>query len=171
VILFYNSAELREYVDRGAEMKFRLGHLYTRDEIHDAVGGGNKQWYLPCKDERVLCACLDRDELNPNAPHEVLVGGPSSIIEGTAEILLKQGGSIPVFIKRAVNEWEYAGHWQVRKDQASSRDPAVLSQNNAQAQRTDVVMVVYLEPAAEPTDNTKATGKRTGFPCPSPRRS
>jgi len=152
-------------------MKFILSHSYTRDEIYNAVGGGNKQWYLPCKAERVLCACLDRDELNPNAPNEVLVGGPSSIIEGTAEILLKQGGSIPVFIKHAVNEWKYAGHWQVRKEQPSSRNPALLSQKNQEAQRTDVVMVLYLEPAPEPMDNTKATGKRAGIPCPSPRNS
>jgi hypothetical protein len=152
-------------------MKFLLGHSYTRDEIHDAVDGGNKQWYLPCKAERVLCACLDRDDLNPNAPNEILVGGPSAIIEGTAEILLKQGGSIPVFIKRAVNEWEYVGHWKVRKDQSSSRNSALLDQKNREAQRTDVVMVLYLELAPEPMDNTKATGKKTGIPCPSPRNS
>jgi hypothetical protein len=74
------------------------GHHYSRQQIHDAVGGGSLQSYLPHKDGRVLCACL-RIDTNPGAP-EVILPGTGPGIEGAADLLERQNGAIPVFLKR-----------------------------------------------------------------------
>jgi hypothetical protein len=56
-------------------MNFVLGQTYTRNEIHEAVGG-SKQAYLPRKNGLVVCGAFTR-ELNPEAPNVILSGfGP-----------------------------------------------------------------------------------------------
>ena len=50
-----------------------VGQSYTRQQIHDKVGGGSLQSYLPTRDGRVLCACL-RLDTNPGAPEVILPG-------------------------------------------------------------------------------------------------
>ena len=39
-------------------------------------------------------------------------------------MLVRQGGPIPVFVKRATNAWEYAGRFRVK---GHSTDPSVLA--------------------------------------------
>jgi hypothetical protein len=74
-----------------------LGNQYTREEIASELGGSAIE-YLPRVNGIVVCACL-RLDYNPDAPKIILAGfGPQ--IEESAEMLCKQRGIIPVFIKR-----------------------------------------------------------------------
>lgn len=95
---------------------FVIGREYTRNEIHDSLGG-SKQSYLPTVDGHVVAACVRKD-LNPRAPYVILCGrGPIISTAGTA--LAHQKGPIPFFIKRAVNRWEYVGDFSVKSSHSS----------------------------------------------------
>jgi hypothetical protein len=54
-------------------MVFVLGKKYSRNTIHEEVGGGSKQAYLLNIGGKVLCACL-RLDTNPDAPKIILPG-------------------------------------------------------------------------------------------------
>lgn len=89
-------------------MAFILGNTYTRDEIHNQLGG-EKETYLPQKNGKIVCGCFNPD-LNPQAPCIILVGNGSRIIE-KAQILSKQESCIPVFVKLESGKWEYKGNF------------------------------------------------------------
>lgn len=98
---------------------FKEGFEYTRDDIHSQFGG-SKQSYLPTKGGLVVAACLTKD-LNSRAPQVILCGrGP--IIESSGAMLASQGGSIPVFLKRAVNRWEFQGRFRVKVSFTAGRE-------------------------------------------------
>ena len=118
---------------------FKLGAVYTRDQIHDRVGG-DFQSYLPRRDGQVVCGCFSR-ELNPDAPNAVLPGfGPE--IERWARIFAQQSSFIPVFLKARTNAWEYVGDFRVRE---LSERSDVISRYAAESGRDDIAMVLYLE--------------------------
>jgi hypothetical protein len=119
---------------------FSFGRTYTREEIHDVLGGGLQE-YLLQSDGRIVGACLNR-KLNPNAPAVVLPGfGPK--IEGSARLFAAQGDYVPTFMKFSSNAWEYVGEWRVRR---LSEDEAEIAQWEARAGREDdVSMVLHLE--------------------------
>lgn len=54
--------------------------------------------------------------------------------------MAKQGGVIPVFMKRAVNQWEYMGRYAFVR---FSRDPADFEVRAALADRNDVVAALF----------------------------
>jgi len=94
-------------------MPFFIGQTYTRDEIGDELGG-SKQSYLPNVNERITCGCFNPERVNPDAPEEILFGGPEDTpeIDRAANLVFQQGqngGDIRVFLKRQVNTWEYVG--------------------------------------------------------------
>lgn len=124
-------------------MTFKRGSTYTRNEIHDVLGG-DKQSYLPRKSGRVVCGAFS-PRLNPDAPDVVLPGfGPG--IEGSAERLAVQSEAIPIFLKRQSNAWEYVGDYRLRE---LSRDRAVIDRHAARAHRHgQVSMVLFFELAA-----------------------
>ncbi len=77
------------------------GKLYTRNEIHDFLGGGI-QGYLPHKNGRVVAGCFGLKD-NLEAPDVVLVGsGPMTV--RWAKVLCEQEYSIPIFLKKRTNE-------------------------------------------------------------------
>ncbi|OWY39992.1 hypothetical protein CEK28_04435 [Xenophilus sp. AP218F] len=89
---------------------FEMGKVYTREEIHAAVGG-NKHSYLPRKKGKVVAACL-RPDLNPDAPNVILCNAcPPERAAG--EQLAGQGGTIPVFVKESTSSWKYQGLFRV----------------------------------------------------------
>src|SRR3954468_649934 len=98
-------------------MPFIPGESYTRDHIHAEVGG-EKVSYLPQKDGRIVCGCFSTDS-NPEAPFVILVGGDEDgaepPVERKAKILEKQEEPIPVFLKRATNDWLFEGIFRVRR--------------------------------------------------------
>lgn len=89
---------------------FNVGCEYTRDDIHDRLGG-SKQSYLPTTSGRVVAACV-KLEMNPQAPKVVLCGR-GKVIATAGASLAKQHEPIPIFIKRGVNRWEYQGTFKV----------------------------------------------------------
>jgi hypothetical protein len=95
---------------------FVLGETYTRDAIYDQLGV-SRIAYLPTTNGRVVCGCFHRsEELNPNAPEEILFGREhdTPIIDETAWQVFQQGQAgeaIPVFLRRTANAWEYVGEY------------------------------------------------------------
>ncbi len=118
-------------------MLFTLGQLYTRQQIHEAIGG-DLQSYLPHVGGRVVCGCFD-NHLNKRAPFEIDVGNKPDVIK-YAERVESQTGTIPVFMKRGSAEWEYVGEFSALK---LERNPADLHPANP-SRRKDAVAVLYL---------------------------
>lgn len=114
---------------------FNIGEYYTRDQIHEDLGG-SKQSYLPTREKRVVAACLTKKP-NPGAPNVILCGkGP--VIASTGASLAKQRDPVPVFIKQNTNRWEYKGKFKVTASyssgaqfkklvEPSERDPSTVS--------------------------------------------
>lgn len=121
---------------------FNIGSDYTRDEIY-AIVGGSKQTYLPTKEGVVVAACLKID-LNPRAPNVVLCGN-GKLIARAGDLLANQRTDVPVFLKRAVNHWEYQGKFTV----ASSHTTGTEFENLIAGSRRDpstVSRVILLQP-------------------------
>jgi hypothetical protein len=89
---------------------FVLGEIYTRDQIHEELGG-SKQSYLPNVNGRVVAGCFTK-EANPDAPDEILPGKGEEV-ERSAEMFARQGDAVPVFMKESVNQWKYVGDYVV----------------------------------------------------------
>jgi hypothetical protein len=120
---------------------FEIGHEYTRDEIHAELGG-SKVSYLPTMNGRVVAACLTRD-LNPRAPHVVICGnGPQ--ISSAGRALASQSHGIPVFLKLAVNRWEFQGLFRPIRSHTSGPDFDRLLANSGRP-RHQVTRVVEME--------------------------
>jgi hypothetical protein len=112
---------------------FEQGTLYTRDKIHELVGG-SIQWYLPTVDGQVVCACLT-PEANPDAPRIILAG------EGE---VIEQRRAVPTFIKRGPREWEYVGNF---KAESCSRDPEEIAAQARRSGRNNISMVIHMTAA------------------------
>jgi hypothetical protein len=85
---------------------FKRGAVYSLDDIASVVGG-ERQSYLPQKKGTIVCGRFTRD-MNPEAPYEVVVGDLPRVA-AKARLVVEQGGSIPVFVKEAPNEWRFHG--------------------------------------------------------------
>lgn len=92
-----------------AYFKPTLGESYSRDKIHEMLGGGLQE-FLPTKDGRVVAACLRMDQ-NPHAPERIWVG-EGARREMTAKIAVLQGTDFPVFIRREGPNSEYIGRYK-----------------------------------------------------------
>jgi predicted HNH restriction endonuclease len=86
-----------------------VGMRYTWGEV--SANWHGEQTFLAKRDGRIVCATLVKAE-NPEAPEVMVVGTKPRNIQ-RAEEFCQQGGSIPVFIKHAVNEWEYVGVFEL----------------------------------------------------------
>ena len=116
-----------------------IGNRYSRAEIHSRLGGG-VQDYLPHRDGEVVCGCFS-PKLNPAAPQIILPGnGPG--IKKWAEVFAEQPHFVPVFLKRATNEWEYAGDYRVKR---RTEDPNEIAQHAKRTGRNDISQVLFLE--------------------------
>jgi hypothetical protein len=127
-------------------MDFQLAQHYTRQEIHDAVGGSVEE-YLPTKDGRVVCGAF-RSEDNPDAPMIVLAGkGPK--IRRAAQQFSKQTEAVPIFLKRETNRWQYVGRFRVHR---ASTDAADIARHEKRANRHGTIsMVLFLERETQPS--------------------
>ena len=88
---------------------FKLDERYTRDEIHDQVGGSQLS-YLPTKNCIITCICLSKKK-NPDAPHVILAGDGKRNLQ-SAKWLAGQTSELPVFLKESSNNWIYKGLFQ-----------------------------------------------------------
>ena len=120
-------------------MKFRKGSTYSHENLIEAFGGEVKGGiFLPTRDGRVVCGCITT-VMNPEAPECVLIGDKPRVV-ARAEKMAAQGGSIPIFVKRRVNEWEYRGMYDFVRLSREPRDFAQLAQ---EAGRNDIVAALY----------------------------
>lgn len=118
---------------------FQAGKHYTRGQIHEVLGGGVMD-YLPHQDGQVVCGCFKK-ATNPNAPDIVLPGqGPN--IRRWAEVFREQRDPVPIFIKKAVNEWEYVGDYRVDR---WTDEPSEIARHSARSGRHDVTSVLFLK--------------------------
>jgi mRNA-degrading endonuclease RelE of RelBE toxin-antitoxin system len=120
---------------------FHVGSIHTWNELreHFAWDSDKKGYYLPERNGHVVCACL-RAELNPSAPWAILVGKEPPHLR-KAELLVREPSPIPVFIKQAVDQWEYWGHFRFERcEKDSEKMRPVLPENR----RNDTSMILYL---------------------------
>lgn len=122
--------------------QFVVGQEYTFNAIAE-VFGGQSFGYLPQVGSRIVCGRFTM-EMNPHAPYEVLVGDPPGVLR-KAEMLVEQGGVIPVFIKAATNRWRYHGPMEVV---GFDTNPRLVRARAREAEREDVVGVLSFRDAA-----------------------
>lgn len=124
---------------------FLLSHAYSREHIASVLGG-NYQHYLPRAQGRITHGAF-RTDTNPDAPHVVLTGTGPDIVDA-ASLLEHQGGTIPVFVRRAASAWIYLGPRRlVRVD----TDPRVVHEHAVAADRVgEVSSVLWFEPPDAP---------------------
>lgn len=118
-----------------------VGRTFTRVEIRAVVGGGDLQSYLPQANGRAIAGCFD-PELNLRAPIEIDVG-PGPVVVKSAKALVESGDTIPVFLKRAPNAWEFVGLFTAKGYSEAREDLARPSR------RPNAVAVFYLEQATD----------------------
>ena len=118
-------------------MPLSLGTTYTREQIHQEVGGGDLTSYLPHRHGNVVCGCFD-PEFNQCAPTEIDLGAGVDV-QHYAQQLRDQGTAVPVFLKRATDQWQYSGRFRAVR---YGTDPADLTQGPPR--RVGTVAVLYL---------------------------
>lgn len=122
--------------------QFVRGQEYPFNAI-TAVFGGQSFGYLPQVGSRIVCGRFTM-EMNPRAPYEILVGNPPGVLE-KAELLVQQGGVIPVFIKAGINRWRYHGPMEVV---GLTKNARLVRARTKEARREDVVAVLSLRDAS-----------------------
>ena len=122
---------------------FETGKFYTWRDIRAEIGGDGKQWYLPTVNGRVVAGCFKcSPTTNPDAP-DIILPGNGPFIKEAARRFTAQGSAVPIFIKQAVNQWEYVGMYKVARQ---SFNKAEINQHAAKANRVnDVSSVLFLK--------------------------
>ena len=111
----------------------------TREEIAREHGGSIIE-FLPRVAGRVVCACLRTDpDYNPEAPR-VILPGRGRDIEDSAAALIGQCGPIPVYLKRAPNDWEYVVDYEVESSTRLPVDIARYEQMTGRAVTSAIFM-------------------------------
>jgi len=121
---------------------FEKGSVYTRGQIHAAVGGSARA-ALPTRGGKVVCACLTREK-NPRAPAEMVIGGTDRAVR-LARAFAASGEAVPVFVRTRRGGWEYTGDRRVR---TVIEDPGALLALVAEGAPPDIAAALQLEDAA-----------------------
>ncbi len=104
-----------------SEISFNLGQGYTRQEIHDRVGGP-LQGMLPTVEGKVVCCCVTRDPGKEDTP-KLMIGDFAHQYPAARQwAAVKQ--AVPLFLKRQPNSWEFMGDFRVAEASAGD-DPKV----------------------------------------------
>ncbi len=128
-----------------AKKNLQVGQIYTHDFICKTFGGDAKSGtYLPQSQQTILCGCFTTT-MNPEAPECVLVGNGPRIL-GKAEKLAIQGGTIPVFLKIATNQWIYKGTFELVSYSKNLPDFEIKA---VAADRNDVVAALFFRRTEE----------------------
>jgi predicted DNA-binding transcriptional regulator AlpA len=93
-------------MERRSVMPFKKWKTYTFNELSDHFKT-SMQNYLPQCGSQIVCG-LFKPDMNDGVPEKIWVGD-KPIVRRKAELLLAQGGQIPVFIKQGSNQWLYYG--------------------------------------------------------------
>jgi hypothetical protein len=130
-------------VKSGGEVAFVKGQAYTREQIHDVLGGSRRE-ALPTRGGNVVCGCLTR-RMNPRAPDEIVIGGKDRAIK-RARALAASGVALPVFVRARRGGWEFAGRRRVR---SMVEEPGALLSLVVEGAPADATLVLLLEEASE----------------------
>jgi len=121
--------------------QFIVGYEYTMAEIHKVIAGDTMS-YLPQSGARIVGGRFKKGEMNPNAPFQILVGDLPQV-KRKAELLVSQGGNIPVFLKEGPNRWRYHGLMRVV---SYEQDPSIIRKTpGSEVREENVVGVLNLE--------------------------
>jgi hypothetical protein len=120
---------------------FEKSAVYTRKQIHAAVGGSARA-ALPTRGGRVVCACLTR-ERNPRAPQEIVIPGTERSLR-LARAFAASGAAVPVFVRSRRGGWEFTGMRRVR---SLIEEPGALLALVAEGAPPDIAMALHLEEA------------------------
>ena len=126
----------------GSAFRFEKGAIYTRGQIHGALGGSSRT-ALPTRAGRVVCACLTREK-NPRAPEEMVIGGKDRALR-LARAFAASGEAVPVFVRTRRGGWEYTGERRVR---TVIEDPGALLALVAEGAPLDIAAALQFESAA-----------------------
>ncbi|WP_027716497.1 hypothetical protein [Desulfuromonas sp. TF] len=119
-------------------MNLIVGDILTRKELADAVGAGGDSCLLH-KNSVVVAIALNPDK-NPDSPHVLLVGkGPHK--ERYARSFLDSAASVPTFIKKAADQWQYMGMF---RGISLDHSPASIKAHAAKSGRRDIWGVLSL---------------------------
>ena len=129
-------------MEQGVLVPFEKGSVYTRGQIHDAVGGSARA-ALPTRGGRVVCVCLTREQ-NPRAPKEMVIGNKDRAIR-LARAFAASGEAVPVFVRTRRGGWEFTGDHRVR---AVIDDPGALLALVAEGAPLGIALALRLEEAA-----------------------
>jgi hypothetical protein len=113
-----------------------IGKLYSPREQYK-MHGGNMQRCAPDKDGRVLLLRVN-PRSNPDAPRIIDWGAPN---DPWVRTIQEQDDTLPVYIFRRVNAWEYMGQFRVTH---VATDAQTLSQRS-RAVGEPVNYAIYLE--------------------------
>lgn len=117
---------------------FQIGTCYTRQEIHEKIGGGIQD-YLPHVKGKVVCGCFRKDT-NPGAPDIVLPRRGCEIMRWAA-VFREQRHPVPIFIKQSTNEWQYVGDFLVDR---WSNDKQIIALHEPASHKGRVTSVLFL---------------------------
>jgi putative restriction endonuclease len=120
-------------------VRLARGALYTRRQIHEMVGGGSTQSFLPGRDGRVRAGCFDIT-VNAEAPLKVDFGQGPKVVQEVRN-LATHPYPIPVFMKLRPDHWRYEGMYRPVRISDRPEDLAGL--------REDAIGVIFFEPARE----------------------
>ena len=126
-------------MERGGVAFFEKGRSYTRQQIHEALGGSRRE-ALPTKGGNVVCACLTR-RMNPRAPDEIVIGGAERALR-RARSFAASGAAVPVFVRARRGGWEYAGERRVR---SVIEEPGAVLSLVAEGAPADAALALLLE--------------------------
>lgn len=146
-------------MERDAAVRFEKGSVYTREQIHEALGGSRRA-SLPTRGGQVVCACLTRRR-NPRAPQEMLVDGAQRSVR-LARAFAVSGKAVPVFVAERPGGWEYAGERRVR---SLIEEPGALLALIAEGARPDTALALLLEEAGQ---SAAAVGAAAAAPLAAP---
>lgn len=124
-------------------MKPVVGKRYTWQQVQKHWYG--EQTFLAKRDGRIICATLVA-ETNPEAP-EVMIVGTKPRNMRRAEEFCEQGGVIPVFMKYAVDSWEFKGFFEL---ESFTTDPARVKKHAHP--RQELSRVIYLRKVDRPSE-------------------
>lgn len=116
-------------------------HEYTHAQVVAAIGG-EPQSYLPQSNGRIVGGRFKKDDMNPKAPAEVIVGNLPRVSR-KAEMIATQEGAIPVFLKEGTNRWRFNGYMRCVKFDTSQR--AIGSTLGAGWRKEGVAGILYFQ--------------------------
>jgi len=129
-------------MEQGVAVRYEKGSVYTREQIHEALGGSSRA-ALPTRGGKVVCVCLTR-EMNPRAPEEMVIGSKDRAVR-LARAFAASGAAVPVFVRTRRGGWEYTGERRVR---SVIEDPGALLTLIAEGAPLDISVALQLEEAA-----------------------